>query len=217
MTTVTEAVNEVTLLLSQVSGENVQLYAEDRIINMLQKTYNYVFDKLWWPDLMVRQTVTLNGTTGQATTNFGALMKFDDIKNIYRVGDRDPLPEVALNANPDTITGNRVRAYEPVTTALKIFKCYPVTSPDQVIVQYRNRQANFVDDPTAVIAFDTDILVLGSVYDYLEDDGTNPGATEKYRAKFNSKFITAKAKYGTRIIPYRRGRALPPDQWYSQQ
>jgi hypothetical protein len=215
VTTVLEAVNRVTLLLSQVSGENVQLYAEDRIVDMLQNAYNLLFDKLWWPILMQRVTVTLNGTSGEATTNFSALVQFDDIKSIWRFDDRNPLPEVPLNENPDTIVGTRVRSYEPSSTPLKVFKCYPIASVDQVIVQYRARQANFIDDPDAVILFDADMLVFAAVYDYLEDDGTNPGATEKYRTKLNTKFTTAKAKYGSRIIPYRRGRAFPPDSWYT--
>jgi hypothetical protein len=215
MTTVIEAVNRVELLLSQVSGENVQLYAEDRIIDMLQNSYNTLFDKLWWPHRMRRETVTLNGTSGEATTTFTALTKFEDIKHIYRVGDRLPIPELSLIENPDVITGSRARFYEPSQTSGKIFKCYPITSTDQVTVLYRTRQANFVDDPTVTIDFDVDLLVFAIVYDYLEDDGTNPGATEKYRAKLNAKFELARAKYGTRIIPFRRGRALPPDAWYS--
>ena len=215
MTTVNEAVRRVTTLLSQVSGENVQLYAEDKIIDMLQNSYNSLFDMMWWTNRMRRQTVTLDGTSGESTTTFTALTKFDDIKHVYRVGDRIPLPEVSLNENPDIITGSRARYYEPSSTTGKIFKCYPIASTDSIIVQYRERQTDFILDPTVTIDFDVDLLVFGVVYDYLEDDGSNPGATEKYRAKFNAKFTAAKAKYGTRIIPYRRGRALIPDSWYS--
>lgn len=215
MTTVNEAVNRVELLMSQVAGENVQLYAEDRIVDMLQNSYNTLFDKLWWPNRMRRQTVTLNGTSGEATTNFTALTRFDDIKHVYREGDRLPLPEVSLNENPAIITGTRARYYEPTQTASKILKCYPVASTDNIIVLYREKQADFVLDPTVTIDFDADLLVFGAVYEYLEDDGSNPGATEKYRQKYNAKFTAAKAKYGNRIIPFRRGRALIPDSWYS--
>lgn len=215
MTTVNETVRRVTTLLSQVAGENVQLYAEDKIIDMLQSSYNQLFDKLWWPNRMRRLTVTLNGTSGEATTNFTTLTRFDDIKHVYREGDRIPLPEVALNENPDIITGSRARFYEPTGTASKIFKCYPIASVDNIIVHFRERQADFILDPTVNIDFDIDLLVFGAVYDYLEDDGSNPGATEKYRARFNAKFTAAQAKYGSRIIPFRRGRALIPDSWYS--
>lgn len=215
MTTIDGAVNRVTTLLSQVSGENVQLYAEDRIVDMLQNSYNLLFDRMWWPSLMRRETKTLNGTSGEVTVNFTALTRFEDIKSIFRVGDRMPLPEVALNENPDTLDGDRVRFYEPSQTAGKIFKCYPVESIGDIIIHYRARQADFIDDTTATIDFDVDLLVFAAVYDYLEDDGTNPGATEKYRVKVNEKFKTAKAKYGTRIIPYRRNGVLPPDVWYT--
>jgi hypothetical protein len=215
MTTINDAVRRVETLLSQVAGENVQLYAEDRILDMLQNSYNTLFDKMWWPNRMRRATFTLNGTSGEATISVSPLARFDDIKHIYREGDRLPLPEVALNENPDIITGSRVRFYEPSGTANKIFKCYPIASTDNVIVHYREKQAAFVDDPTATLDFDEDLLVFAAVYDYLEDDGSNPGATEKYRQKLNAKFTAAQSKYGNRIIPYRRGRALIPDAWYT--
>lgn len=215
MTTVDAAVRRVTTLLSQVSGENVQLYAEDKIIDMLQNSYNSLFDKLWWPNRMRRETKALNGTSGEVTVVFTALTKFEDIKHVFREGIATPLPEIQLNRNPDIITGSTVRAYEYSGTTGKFFKCYPVTSTENVIVHYRERQADFVEDTQAEIDFDVDLLVFAAVYDYLEDDGTNPGATEKYRAKLNAKFTAAKAKYGTRIIPYRKGRALIPDVWFT--
>lgn len=215
MTTVDGAVRRVTTLLSQVSGENVQLYAEDKIIDMLQNSYNSLFDKLWWPNRMRRETKTLNGTSGEVTVAFTALTRFDDIKHVYREGISVPLPEIQLNRNPDVITGTTVRGYEYSATAGKFFKCYPIASTDNVIVHYREKQADFIEGTEAEIDFDVDLLVFAAVYDYLEDDGTNPGATEKYRAKVNAKFTAAKAKYGTRIIPYRRGRALIPDVWFT--
>lgn len=213
MTTVAEAVRRVEILLSQVAGENAQLYAEDKIIDMLQNSYNSLFDKLWWPTRMRRETKTLNGTSGEVTVVFTALTRFEDIKHIYREGSAIPLPEVLLNRNPNVITGDRIRAYEPSGTTGKFFKCYPITSTENVIVHYREKQADFIDDTTVEIDFDPDLLVFAAVYDYLEDDGTNPGATEKYRSRLNAKFTAAKAKYGTRIIPFRRGGVSVPDTW----
>lgn len=215
MTTVNEAVRRVEVLLSQVAGENVQLYAEDKIIDMLQNSYNSLFDKLWWPNRMRRETKTLDGVSGEVTVVFTALTRFDDIKHVYAEGASIPLPELQLNRNPAVITGVTPRVYEYSATTGKFFKCYPITSVGNVIVQYREKQADFVDDPTVEIDFDVDLLVFAAVYDYLEDDGTNPGATEKYRSRLNAKFTAAKAKYGTRIIPYRRGSALIPDAWYT--
>lgn len=215
MTTVTEMVNRVTLLLSQVSGENVQVYAEDRIVDMLQNTYDTVFDKLWWPRRMRRETKALSGTDGEVTVVFTALTRYEDIKHIYREDEEWPLTEVPLNINPNVIKGSRARHYEPTQTAGKIFKCYPIASVGNVIAEYRTKQAVFNSDFDAVVDFDVDLLVFGSVYEYLEDDGTNPGATERYRNKYNGKYRDAMANYGTRIIPFRGARSTPLDKWYT--
>lgn len=213
MTTVTDAINRILRLLSQVSGENVQLYAEDRVIDMLQSSYDTLFDKLWWPHRMRSTTVALNGTSGEATTNITTLLRFEDIKNIYRVGESRPLPEVPLNINPATLTGTIARCYGPTITTGKIFKCFPIEATGSVIVEHRTKQDPFADDVAVEIDFDVDLLVFNAVYEYLEDDGTNPGATEKYRNKFNDKFRDAFKKYGTRIIPFRRGVPRIPSDW----
>lgn len=215
MATVQDVVNRITRLLSQVSGENVQLYAEDRILDMLQNKYDTLFDKLWWPTLMRRLTKTLDGTSGLVTVNFTSadLTRFGDIRHIYIEGDVHPIPEVPLNINPAVTTGTRAKYYEPNETAGKIFKCYPITSTGNIIIHYRFKQAAFVDDPTAEINFDDNLLVAGVVYDYLEDDGTNPGATEKYRNIFNGLFRDAKGKHGARIIPFNRRTPSIPTVW----
>jgi hypothetical protein len=53
----------------------------------------------------------------------------------------------------------------------------------KVWITYRTKPDDFEEDSDE-IHLDTQLLLLGSCWDVLEDDGTNPGASDKFKALF---------------------------------
>jgi hypothetical protein len=73
-----------------------------------------------------------------------------------------------------------------------MFKVYPLTRTDDVHVWYRQRIAD--DDwdaemaDTTVVNMDDELLILGTIYDYLSDDASNPDAVTKYENQYNLRY-----------------------------
>jgi hypothetical protein len=63
------------------------------------------------------------------------------------------------------------------------FKVLPITTTGKVYVTYRTKPPDFEQDDD-IIYMDTQLLMLGTCWDVLEDDGTNPGASDKFRILF---------------------------------
>ena len=59
----------------------------------------------------------------------------------------------------------------------------PVTTTGKVLVTYRTKPDDFEEDGDEIY-MDTQLLLLGTCWDVLEDDGTNPGASDKFRVLF---------------------------------
>jgi hypothetical protein len=68
-----------------------------------------------------------------------------------------------------------------------------------MIVRYKKHYAYF--NPDDIVPMDEQLLISGAVYDYLEDDGANPGQTEKFRNFFNDRLRQLKAQENDREIP----------------
>ena len=67
----------------------------------------------------------------------------------------------------------------------RVFQIWPKTSTGNIIVRIRTKPDDFVS--TDDIDFDAQALILGSAYDYLEDDGTNPSATQKFQGMYEAR------------------------------
>lgn len=188
--TLEEIVQDTINLLSQVPGTAVQTYSEERIGQFVQLVFDTVFDKLWWDEYMQWFQVTLDGTSGTPTTDISTIRRFMDIKAVYNSGSDLPLPRLPdMNMNPFNITGTKVRYIDSSNTENKVIKCYPITSTNGIVIRARLQPENdFSNDDE--IKIDPWLLTLGAVYFYLEDDGTNPGATEKYQNLYEDRFET---------------------------
>ena len=173
--------------MSMVSGSGVQIYAEDVIGDMIQHKFDVLFDEAWWPQFTNWGTFALDGTNGQPTTDLTSLIKrFDDIRVIFPENSNTPMTVIsASTTNPYELSGTSPIHYERDALANKVFHVWPKASTGNVIVHYRTKPADFTETDT--VDFDDQAIILGSVYDYLEDDGTNPNATEKFQSLFESR------------------------------
>lgn len=187
MATLKVLTDRVTERLSQVSGTGVQIYAEDRIGEMIQHKFDVLFDDLFWPQFTDWVTYTLDGTLGVVTADLTEVIKrFDDIRVIYPAGSSQALPEFpAVTLNPNRLSGTTPLYFQAEGSANKVFHIWPKTATGDIDVNFRTKPDDFTAEDD--IDFDSQVLILGSVYDYLEDDGTNPGATAKFEALFESR------------------------------
>ena len=184
--TLTQLINRVTIRLSQVNGAGVQIYSEDRIAEMIQHKFDVLFDEAFWPQFSTWQQWTLDGTLGVVTADLtDTLKRLTDIQVLYRSDSSTPIPLLSSTTNPYAFSGLTPLGYEGNTNAAKVFTIWPKTSTGTVTARIRTQPDPF--DPDDEVDFDDQALILGATWDYLEDDGTNPNATQKFQALAESR------------------------------
>ncbi len=214
MSTLTELITRTADRLSMVAGTGVQTYAEDRIAEMIQHKFDVLFDEEFWPQFLTWATWTLDGTLGVVTTDLTDKVKrFQDIRVIYIEKSTRALTRLGpLAMNPFVLGGTRPIHYEALgpdadNKTTRVFNIWPKTATGNIIVQYRTKPDTFV--PTDEINFDDQALILGAVYDYLEDDGTNPNGTQKFQQMFEARVSQLQSDLNTGPISLDPGSGVP--------
>jgi hypothetical protein len=197
MSTLTELITRVEDRLSMVSGQGTQIYAEDRIAEMIQHKFDVLFTEEFWPQFCRWAQYTLDGTLGVITTDLTSLVKdVEDIQAIFHNTNSSPIPKLnPSTVNPFGLSGARPLHYEGLSTsftnyASRVFHIWPHTATGILTMRYRTKPDTFV--ATDEIYFDDQALILGAVFDYLEDDGTNSNATQKFQAMFEARVMQLK-------------------------
>tara|TARA_R110000796_G_scaffold128068_2_gene243491 strand:- start:543 stop:1211 length:669 start_codon:yes stop_codon:yes gene_type:complete len=205
MATLSSLVNRIANRLSMVSGTGVQIYAEDRIAEMIQHKFDVMFSEVFWPQFLTWETITLDGTLGVATANFtNSIKRFEDIRVVFIPNSNTALTKLsALTTNPLALAGTTPIHYEALGPGAtnkiqKVFNVWPKTSTGTLDIQYRTKPDTFV--PTDEIDFDDQALILGATFDYLEDDGTNPNATQKFQLLFEARVKQLKNEFNSAPI-----------------
>ena len=184
--TLAQLVTRTEQRLSMVAGTSVQLYSEDRIAEMIQHKFDVLFIEAWWPQFMTWYTWTLDGTNGQVTVDVTNIIKdYQDIRRIFPSGSNTPLTELGSTVNPLQLSGTTPMHFESDIATDKRFHIWPKTATGNIIVHVRTKPATFISSDE--INFDEQALILGAAYDYAEDDGTNPGGTEKLQNLFEAR------------------------------
>lgn len=207
--TLSDLVQRTVTRLSMVAGVAVQVYAEDRIAEMIWHKYKLVRDELWWDDLMDYVTLTQDDN-GRPVENVVrqlpqspvgdeiVINAFSDIQFAWSPHVRGPLKAMSRRYNPSGYMRQGrtmwigadhekvVRFYQftpGLTMTLRVKRYYPYFQPDDVV------------------PMDDQLMILGAAYDYLEDDGINPGQTEKFRNMFNERLARLKSEENEKEIP----------------
>lgn len=178
--------------LSQVTGTGVQLYAEERIYQYVDQTFDLLFKEQWWPSFCDWFTASLDGSTGKVTADFSTLTsdgaelvgisKNDDIQAIYWETSHRPLVRLPKRLNPFSMTGSTPRFVQLISDPAKHFVVWPLNATGALHIWARSHPGELTTD--SEIDFDRDVLVYGASYQYAEDDGTNPGAINKLQQLF---------------------------------
>ncbi len=192
MATLTQLIDRIADRLSMVAGTGVQTYAEDRIAEMIQHKFDVLFEERFWPQFSNWATWTLDGTLGVPTADLTDIVKrFEDIGVIFPTNSNRALSKMKwLTLNPLTLSGSTPINYQAIPTVnpiktQKVFHVWPKTSTGTLEAYYRTRPDTYT--ATDEVDFDDQALILGATFDYLEDDGTNPNATQKFRLLFEAR------------------------------
>lgn len=174
--------------LSQTPGVGVQTYAEDTLGQKGQRIFNSIFDTFWLPGYCDWVTWTLDGVNGVVTADLtDVLGKVEDIRLLFISGHSDAIPRLPTELNPYTITGTTPLYFDTTSNQAKKFQIWPLAATGDLQARIRQKPADFTGDE--IVYADTDLLVNGMVYDFLEDDGANPNATQKYKNLFDARFL----------------------------
>lgn len=188
MATIEQLVERIETRLFMVSGLDVQIHAEEQIVEMLRGVYNTLFEDFWYPEFTYPMTVTLNGTTGEPTTDISAqVLRYKDIHSVYWDEDEQPLPRVTPGSSIGRI---RTRSVAPSGNEASVFKIIPADTTGPVHIWYRTRIADSVWDNRqydTVVPMDDDVLLYGVVYEFLVNDDSNATATAEYKTKYQAR------------------------------
>lgn len=191
MITFGKCVESVLKRLAMVEGLDAQIYAEPRVQLAVQHKFDLLFREYWHPDYTtVQEEYVLDGATGQVTADLSDKIKdWRDLHSVFWENSHKPLPLAPMNVRDVDITYPSIRRLPvkvPSTAPLvtnKIFKILPASTVGKVYITYRTKPDDFEEDSDQIY-MDTQMLICGTCWDVLEDDGTNPGASDKFRILF---------------------------------
>jgi hypothetical protein len=187
MITFGDIVTKVLQRLALVEGLDAQIYAEPRIQLAIQHKFDLIFREYWIPEYTTYQEQhTLDGVNGYITGDLtGRIADWRDLHSVFSEGSHKPMPIAPMNTREIDITYPSLRP--AITNAAKVFRVVPATTTGAVYVTYRTKPDDFEDDSDPIY-IDTQLLILGTCWDILEDDGTNPGASDKFKMLFQDAF-----------------------------
>lgn len=183
--TLEKLVQRIIQRLSMYQGTSVQVYAEDRIMQMVLDQYDLVMDSFAWNNLSHWKKFTLSGIKGYCGEKVSDyIVNFGDIIAI-KIKDADnSLLRLHSTTIPEEVTGDIPHYYMPANeNADKIFQVVPFTAQGDIYVNIRGR-LNTNDtqiDPETVIPFDSSYLVYAVCVDYLADDASSNMQYEKFK------------------------------------
>ncbi len=199
--------------LTQVVGTGTQIYAEDRILEILQEVYRQAARAYWWPDLMQRFDVNVDLTSGIVTSDLinpsrtARVESFGDIRSVFYNDYPRPLAQLPGNISTNALlTGIpgyvAPLAYGEDPTGYRWFKLVPVPSGDvNLHVLARITPINIFTDVDVLVPIDEFVLINGVCYKYCIEDGNNPAMAEQFRNTYESELQGEIDSYDNQPIP----------------
>lgn len=217
MATIGVLIARVETRIALASGLDVQVVDEPRFLEMLRSRYNSLFDENWWPDFLTLGTFTTDGVTGLINEDVtGLINRFVDIHSVFYNGLPDPLPLLKFNYNPSQ---SRRPCLAPfASNAAKMFKVLPIDQEATLNVWYRTRLTDNQweqDNDETEVNMDDEMLILGTVFDYLSDDGSNDEATKKYLGMYEARKKQMELLQFQAPISKNNDRLGIPTAWYT--
>ena len=179
MATLRYFIDKVLTRLSMEGGVDTQIYTEQRIVMAIQYRFDYLFLRYWMEQFMTfNDRYVLDNVTGTVVGDLSAKIKrIVDVRCVWNDFTPYPLPRAPTDVRIQDITDPCIQT---VVDKTKVFRILPITSTGAVEITYRTKPNNFVGDGDEV-DMDESLMIYGVAADILDDDGTNPGAADKFR------------------------------------
>lgn len=208
--TMSQLITDVEQALYQSASPAVQLYSQDAILMMIQDAFDHLFTKKWWPQFRKRETVTLS--SGYPVTPPVNFTSYEDIRYVFGPYSNRPLSSLPMSMNTTQAgfnVGARARWIEG--DADKVFRIWPTTTTDTVLVIGRKRPAPFIITDT--VPFDSTVLKHFAAWSYFVDDGSNPGAVAKHQGLFEARLSQLEEDNFNEPIQLDGAADRVPNQW----
>lgn len=185
--TLSDLTQEVISNLSMYPGTSVQIYAEDRISNMIIRLFSTLFEERFWSDTTFWREYTLSGIDGVVNEDVSKdIAHFHDIECIKSQYDTSSaLTKLHSSFVPQIGSGKTPCFYTNTPIENKIFAVVPFTATGKIYVRARTRPTEFL--PDTIIPFDSTALVFGVCYEYSVDDDNNKAASQKFKELFDKR------------------------------
>lgn len=179
--------------LSLYSGVDVQIYAEDRIADMIVDAYNELIEERFWTDCMQWNEFNLSGSLGIVNENVSTYIKdFNDIECIFsEYNKRQQLRKAHNTTIPQIIDGNVPQLYTKSANPNKIFAVIPYNATGKLYVRSRSKVTTFY--PQDIVPFDKLALIYKVCWQYTVDDGSNPAEQQKFKQLFDNRMQELRA------------------------
>lgn len=211
---------EVQHIIGEVAGTGVQQFSEDTTYSALRRAFKMAFIKRPWEQYTRWGSYTIDGVTGKLTAvdPFGDVVSPDlqDFVGVFRHQEVQPLPIFNNRQNPYTLTGNQVLSWTSLPVSdpdfvKKRLQFYPVTAINQVDVRVRIPPAFIM--PETYLYMDRMMLEMGTAWQVLDADGSNPGAADTCKQMFDLRFRDIEHALSSQPLQI-RGAETVPTQWY---
>lgn len=215
MASIETLVERIETRLFLLSGLDVQIHAEEQIVEMLRGVYNAQFDDFWDQEYLLYQSYQLNGTTGIITGDLSStVLRYKDIHSVYLDDHDTPLPKVTPGSN---INHLRREAMMPSGNPASVFKVLPANTTGTVGIWYRTRIADAIwanNQYQTEINMDDELLLLGVVFEFLVNDDSNQSAAKMYAGKFAERKRTiTEAQFQAPITKKKLDHDGPQTDW----
>lgn len=211
---------EVQNIIGEVAGTGVQQFSEDTTYSALRRAFHMSFIKRPWEQYVRWGSFGLDGVTGKitATDPFGDVGG-PDLQNfvgVFRDKETQPLPVFNNRQNPYVYTGTQVLCWTSLPASdpdfvKKRLQFYPVTAINVVNVAVKLPPVQII--PDTVLYLDRMMLEMGTAWQVLDADGTNPGAADTLKQMFDLRFRDIEHVLSSQPLQI-RGAETVPSQWY---
>jgi hypothetical protein len=211
--TIRQIIDAALTVVGEVTGPGVQTYEEPRMLDDAVRAFNMMFKKYTWEQYLKWFTVTLDGVTGQITTNaFTQVLDFEDFIGVHRAGEDGRLPIAPKRVNPFSLSvgGTQVlywtslNALDPNYEGRKL-QFYPLASIGNVDVLARVYPAGTGTEGALTfedtLYLDKDMLVYATAFMTLSGDDLNVGAADVVRNLMEMKFRDITAQLANHPLP----------------
>jgi hypothetical protein len=211
---------EVQHIIGEVAGTGVQEFSEDTTYSALRRAFHLTFVKRPWEQYVRWGRYALDGVAGKVVDAdaFGDVSSPDlkDFVAVYRDGENTPLPVLSNRVNPFIYTGDRVLYWTSLAASdpdylKKRLKFYPITATGNVNIGVKIPPMVIGED--TVLYLDRMMLEMGTAWQVLDADGSNPGAADTFKQLFDLRFRDIEHNFANQPIEI-TGESDIPTQWF---